>query len=157
MKTGVAGFVKLESVLNQIVNNLNGYENALKDFGDKLMRSREVKILMESFQIDNFQSGVMPTGLQIGNYDKSTVAKKKKEGREYDFVTLYDTGEFYKSIYAAYGSDTIYIDSKDPKLEKIQAQYGQILGITEYQMKELANYMRPKFEEFTKDYIQMSL
>jgi len=59
-------------------------------------------------------------------------------------VTLYDTGELHKSIFANI-SETIILDSNDWKVSDLTAKYGEFLGLTPESIIKLRNKFTPIF------------
>lgn len=60
-------------------------------------------------------------------------------------VTLFDTGQFHKSIFASVFSDEILLDSKDSKLGKLESKYKNILGLTKESTEKLKQKALPLF------------
>ena len=60
-------------------------------------------------------------------------------------VTLYDTGELHKSIFAQVVGNEIVLDSKDWKVFDLTDKYGDFLGLTPESITELQNKFMPIF------------
>ena len=65
----------------------------------------------------------------------------KRKGQRYKFVTLRDTGEFYRSFQLKRKSKLNYdINTIDYKADYLMKKYGKdILGITKENLKEIKN------------------
>jgi len=61
-------------------------------------------------------------------------------------VTLYDTGELHKSIFANI-SETIILDSNDSKVSELTDKYGEFLGLTPESIIKLREKFLPIFWE----------
>lgn len=63
-------------------------------------------------------------------YSASTIVYKISKGQPYDRVTLRDTGNFYKGIYAKLQGTRIEVGSTDEKAEQLEEKYGKkIFGL----------------------------
>lgn len=63
-------------------------------------------------------------------YTRLTVAYKKRKGQPADRVTLRDTGDFYKGIYAKLEGTSITVGSTDDKAKLLEEKYGEeIFGL----------------------------
>ena len=72
-------------------------------------------------------------------YTCFTRIKKKEKGRNPDIVTLYDTGDFYRTMFLDVGSDMLEIESTDWKSSELQEKYGEeIFGLTDESKNEYA-------------------
>jgi len=72
--------------------------------------------------------------------------KKDKSGTSgiTTHVTLFDTGELHKSIFANI-SDTIILDSNDSKVSELTDKYGEFLGLTPESIIKLREKFLPIF------------
>jgi len=59
-------------------------------------------------------------------------------------VTLFDTGDLHKSIFANI-SETITLDSKDSKVSELTDKYGEFLGLTPESIIKLREKFLPLF------------
>ena len=65
-------------------------------------------------------------------YADFTIKIKKRKGQKHSNVTLKDTGEFYKSIYADPVNDGIIFGANDEKANKLESKYSSdIFGLTD--------------------------
>jgi hypothetical protein len=62
-----------------------------------------------------------------------------------EHVTLFDSGDLYKSIFTAVSYPEIILDSKDPKLGKLEGKYQNFLGLTKENQKKLKDKTLPLF------------
>lgn len=70
-------------------------------------------------------------------YANSTIAYKKRKGQPYDRVTLRDTGEFYKKMYAKADNDKIFIGSDVEYSHDLSEKYtDKIFGLDKENRKE---------------------
>lgn len=61
-------------------------------------------------------------------------------------VTLYDSGDFHKSIFAEIFPDEVVMDATDSKLMELEEKYGdKILGLTDESIKKLQEKFNPLF------------
>lgn len=82
--------------------------------------------------------------------DATVFEKERKSGLAgvTDHVTLYDTGDHYREMYAAVVGRAVEYGSKDEKSEKLQKKYGnKIYGLSTDSKEELeVQYTRPTFQ-----------
>jgi hypothetical protein len=120
-----------------------------------------VEIMVETLEeLDKFMSdlnreqliqGKLSTGDDITpDYTETTVFLKEKFGtglgKITDNVTLYDTGNFHKSIFAEVFPDEVIIDATDGKLDDLESKYSKdILGLTNENIKKLKDKALPIF------------
>lgn len=118
-----------------------------------------VDIMVDSLEdIDEFIADLNRTQLTQGLRDDGSsiepeysalteVLKRSKSGTAgiTSNVTLFDTGQFHKSIFTSIFPDEIVLDSKDSKLNKLEDKYQSILGLTEASIKKLKQKVLPIF------------
>ena len=90
------------------------------------------------------------------SYSPMTVEIKKAKGQPYDRVTLRDTGEFQREIYAIVQGIKIDIGSRNWKESKIEKKYskarGSIFGLSEkYANTYIEDDLRPIFNKKISD------
>lgn len=66
-------------------------------------------------------------------------------------VTLYDTGNLHKSIFASVISDSLVLDSNDWKVSELTEKYGEFLGLTPESIKLLVEKFNPIFVKRLED------
>jgi hypothetical protein len=70
-------------------------------------------------------------------------------------VDLRNTGAFYQSITVEVTDDTVEIDAKDSKTEKLQTKYGKlILGLTIDNKRLFLQRMTPQINERLHTWLQ---
>jgi len=98
-----------------------------------------------------FEKGVDETGEIIGTYSAFTerLNPEKKEGTPY---TLFDTGDFYRSMFLIVTeteliieADTLKQDAEGETTDLLEKYGDGILGLTEENKTELANKIIDKF------------
>jgi hypothetical protein len=60
-----------------------------------------------------------------------------------EHVTLYDTGELHKSIFASLPQKSLILDSEDWKVEDLTEKYGEFLGLTDESILQLKERFEP--------------
>ena len=68
-------------------------------------------------------------------------------------VTLYDSGNLHKSIFASVISDSLVLDSNDWKVSELTEKYGEFLGLTPESIKLLVEKFNPIFIKRIEDAI----
>ena len=63
-------------------------------------------------------------------YSPKTIVIKQQKGQPFNRVTLKDTGDFYNSIFVDPRGESMYVDSRDSKVDDLEKKYGEtILGL----------------------------
>ena len=84
-------------------------------------------------------------------YRPNTVQIKREKGQRTDRVTLYDTGDFYESVFTAVFDNAFDLEAKDPKTEELKQKYGDdILGLTPENLSLLLSVIKPQFIDLLK-------
>jgi hypothetical protein len=98
-----------------------------------------------------FEKGIDEDGDIIGTYSEFTesINPEKIAGSHY---TLFDTGEFYRSMFVVVLSDSIVIDADPIKIDEngektnLFYEYGEgIVGLTDENKQKLANEVSRRF------------
>jgi len=95
--------------------------------------------------------GLDSEGRSLGQYTDATLAIKQQKGRPakgYN-ITLFDTGDFYKSFLVSVIGNSLIMESKDWKESELISSFGQnIFGLTidkkEEVSKRLYSILDPK-------------
>lgn len=95
----------------------------------------------------------------LPTYRDITIEKKKKKSGlsgVSDRVTLYDTGAFYRALYAKVQGEDIEFGSADWKADKLDEKYstqrGSIFGLTEDSRDDLVeSHLRDEWERRVED------
>lgn len=93
---------------------------------------------------EQLQEGMYSDGGLLPPYSyKTTEMNPKKQGR----IKLFDTGDFYQSIFATAGMGILEVDAKDWKTEMLKEEYGElILGVHPMNMNELIRRIAEKLK-----------
>ncbi|WP_430897633.1 MULTISPECIES: hypothetical protein [unclassified Paraflavitalea] len=95
----------------------------------------ENESVMADLNAEQMARGLRPDNSEITpTYSDLTI--ELKQGRPglsgiTDRVTLYETGEHYKKLYAEIKGSEYEMGSKDLKSEKLQKKYGKIYGLSD--------------------------
>jgi hypothetical protein len=135
--------------------------DALKafDFGDELEGIVERnKSTIADLQAEQWAKGKRSDGNDINpQYSPFTIAYKKQFGvglgRITDHVTFYQTGELYKSLYAAVNNRQFSIESDNFKFDKAKKRSGEkIVGLNQESKVTFAeNITLPEIKKVLKD------
>ena len=142
----------MNTAVQALIDDLKEFESTTKDDLLLLAVKRNEKELFRLNQ-SQLQAGVDGQGEEITPpYAPATIRYKIEKGQPYDWVTLRDTGEFYRNFRAVYGSDFFYLTSSDYKREKLLRKYGtEIFGLDEGALEDFTQFLKPAFvEEATK-------
>ena len=66
-------------------------------------------------------------------------------GKETGHVTLFQTGDIHKSIFADIGSGKVTLDATDPKTNELLSKYGERRGLTDESIVLLRIEFWPKY------------
>jgi hypothetical protein len=79
-------------------------------------------------------------------YTQATIAIKKENNQQAGWVTLFDEGDFYQSIYTNVFKDSFELTADDPKTEQLREKYGDLIfGLTPENKQKLIDHIRPQF------------
>lgn len=111
----------------------------------------QTKIVRDWIQEDQlYKRGIDENGDIIGFYSVATenISKgRKKAGTPF---TLYDTGEFYRSMFVSALSDSIIIDGNSTKMEG-QLWWGEeILGLTDENLEKLILEVKESYINYAR-------
>lgn len=81
------------------------------------------------------------------NFTKNIKSNKSGLSGVIEHVTLYDTGDFHKSILTNIISGSIVLDATDGKADELVGKYGNIIGLNDDSIKKLQIKFRPIFIE----------
>jgi hypothetical protein len=112
------------------ISELKEIRETLPKKVDEIIHSKESYIL-GMLKKRLFDFGVDGDGKLIGTYSNKTKILKKKKGQRTSFITLRDTGDFYKGMFIDNFPGRIFIDSRDSITNILISIYGQsILELT---------------------------
>ena len=118
--------------LQRYLFELTQFELNLEDEIRKIVKANEKKIV-RLVRDRLYNTGRDGTGQLITPpYTASTQARKREEKKRFNFVTLRDTGLFYKGFYVDLQGYTLLFDSSDGKTASLVEKYGEeILHFTD--------------------------
>lgn len=139
-----------------------------RDFVFELVfRDREIQqFIIDKIRFDQlFQKGENAQGIKLseigGEYSEFTKLLKERKGLPTDRITLFDTGDFYKSFAVSLKDGYIEIfaetlkDQEDGSKEDILKRWGkEILGLNEENTNELISMVLPKINQVVLAIIQ---
>lgn len=140
----------------EIENTISKLEKLLAELPEKAV---EIALVYEpeilDMQAEQHDEGVTNRGRQIQpDYSPFTVRIKEERGQPSDRVTLYDRGDFRAGFFVAKGKSAFSIGSSDDKAESIERKYGnEIFGLTDENLQELIELIRPEIHEFAENTI----
>lgn len=117
--------------LDDYLFELKTLENNLEKEITKIIDEKEgfllglVKNRLFNHGVDAFGKKILP------DYKPSTIKYKKEKHQKTAFVTLRDTGDFYKGMFIEVKNWLVKLDSIDGKKDSLISKYGEgILGFT---------------------------
>lgn len=127
--------------------------NNLNDELFKLVKSLERDIKKTNLNEQLFNEGVDAHGKPLfskttkrGTYSKMTEQLSGGKKRAGDPYTLRDTGEFYKGFFLKIENDKALFGSTDEKTPMLIADFGEIFGLTDENLKALIDKkLKPLF------------
>jgi hypothetical protein len=127
--------VNPESMKAGFNDQARAFANAIAKINTKKLFLQAVKdtsdLALDLNRSQMYDEGIDAKGKQIGQYSETTVRIKQKKGQPTEFMTLLDTGSFYKKMFVNARSIPILIDSRDPKTPILEETYSpNILGLT---------------------------
>jgi len=134
---------------------INGLEDAIIN---EIIPAAEAD--MVEMQTERLFSGLNADGTPIKNlqtgsseYSNLTVDFKLRRGQPTDRITLKDTGEFYKVIYAtSYDGKEVIFDSTDDKSGELKLRYGEeIFGLTNEDKPNVMEITTSGLRDYVKD------
>lgn len=96
-----------------------------------------------------FGKGLDANLQSLGTYLESTIKNKRSKGQRAAFVTLRDTGDFYKGMFIEYSGGDIIISSTDDKTFLLEDIYGEaILDMSEQELEIfIQTVLEPEIEK----------
>lgn len=128
-----------DKITNKVLSMANNMPNTLKD---AIKEHQETVLDLNKIQLEsglkNDNSKIIPP------YKPSTVVKKKKQGKEFRWVTLEDKGDFKRGMKLNLRSEDMLIYSTDKKTENLKKKYtSAIFGLTSSSLQELRIELKP--------------
>lgn len=97
-----------------------------------------------------YRKGIDENGDIIGFYSRMTEILSRGRKREGTPFTLFDTGEFYRSMFVTALADSIIIDGNSTKMEDQNWWGDEILGLTDENFEKLVLEVKEKYIDYTK-------
>lgn len=121
-----------------------------------LLRDAEfVEFILDLNRINQlYNAGVDANGVSLGEYSPYTIGIKIQKGQPDDRITLFDTGEFYRSFILTINLDGFTIDADPIKDDtNLFTEFGEdILGLTDESKDLLVSQINqiiiPAIEEY---------
>lgn len=147
------GKSKLDELINRALTLseatawLNSFDSATK------------KDILDWIRIEQLTNkGVDKNDEIIGYYSFATEKITKGRKRAGDPYDLFDSGDFYKSMYITVLQDSILIDANSSTFTEMQKQdwfRNEILGLTDESMDKLKNKIKEKYIEYVRKVLQI--
>lgn len=114
------------------------------------------KIILSYIKQDQlFNQGVDMHDQIIGYYSEFTefINPKKQAGTPY---TLYDTGDFYRSMFVQVLKDSILIDAQYSKMEDQEWWSIDILGLNEENLNNYAELVKENYIKYARKVLELN-
>ncbi len=162
--------INVSELLEQLREDVRTIEFDTKEFAYSVFISKEIQDFIVEANIRLLEKGIRPDLSPIDKtpidnqkskfYERKTIYNRTegKDGYKQSqafFVDLYKTGLFYKSLKVRGGSSELLEFSTDPKSVELQAIWGDILGISNEDVNELLQILRPKIINFVKKKLKL--
>ena len=120
----------LEKMLAANIRQMNKFAEYAENESLKSVKRDSKKV--EKKERERLFDGKTYTGESIvPEYTSTTKRIKSIKGQPIDRVTLKDTGAFHKSIKFEVSKTITQLNATDPKTDKLEAKYQNILGLSE--------------------------
>lgn len=120
--------------------------------------SLEAKIVRNWIQEDQlYKQGVDEDGTIIGLYSVATEIISRGRKRAGTPFTLYDTGEFYRSMFITKLRDSVIIDADDEKMRDQVWYDDKILGLTDENLEKFIEEVRFGYAEYVRRILGIDL
>lgn len=158
--------VDVREVLEQLRDDIKNLPTDIEVYARKVFFSPEIRQFIIEANQANLEKGLRPDDTYISKtpvdnqksefYERFTEYNRREGKSGYkqsqtQFVDLYKTGFFYKSLEVKQGSNELLEISTDPKAQKLEAVWGDILGISADDLNKLIMLIRPYLVKFVKD------
>ena len=118
--------------IKNYIRELKKFEKSIPKAFDTVVK-REKQLIFNAIKTRLYGTGTDGKGNFIGQYKNSTIRRWKKRTT---FITLFNTGNFYKKLELTSKKGIVDIFSKDKKNNLLHTTYGQnILSLTEEEEK----------------------
>ncbi len=151
------------TIFQDAIDKFAGIEPIFEAFGESLLKNPSFIDWLIAFNQDDMMRGLRPDGTEIEKspapwqystrYEAQTIQAKKVKGQVYDRVTLEDTGAFYKGEKVnVTGSKQLRMEDTDPKTDELIAVWGNVLGVSDENLTQFIEIIRPEFFTFALEY-----
>lgn len=127
--------------IDTFIQGIKEFQENISSYIQEYLVLREVDIVDLNVHNQLFDQGVNADGVKlwdIAPYKVQTILHKKEIGLPSNRVTLYETGDFYKSVIVRFFDDAFELIANNWKVEELQRKYGEnILGLTQESMEIL--------------------
>lgn len=156
-------FEPLRNLANLVIDsNVNKIINSL------IEKPEFKELIIELNTIEQlYEKGVDSLGVKLGEYSPTTIegtasfAGRAERGLRFDHITLFDTGDFYKSwkVIIRNDNDAFFFIDADPIKEdtNLFIEWGvDVLGLTEESMNILNDKLKTELQREIKKIMQAS-
>ena len=129
----------------------------------KIFDAKLKKTILNWIKNDQLKKGINDEGEIMGLYSELTeiINPIKKEGTPY---TLYDTGEFYKSLFIDVLNDSFEVDGDGIKVDEesgIETDLFKwlgdgIVGLTDQNKNKLAEELKQRYVNYVRDVLRIN-
>ena len=147
-KTLVDESLKRVNLLLESVSWVKTFDNATKTQILDLIRQDQL-----------FERGVDKNDVVIGYYSRTTESLSGGRKRFNSHYTLFDTGDFFKSMYIRVMTDAIEISANSESFRKMQAKEwyrNSILGLTDENFEVLKDVVRQSYIDYAREVLQLN-
>lgn len=149
---GVIDFTKINRLLDR-AENINSENAWIWSVDDNEVKA---EIIHMNTNDQLYEQGIDSTGKSLGQYAPMTVVYKRSVGERYDHVTLFDTGEFYRSWSVRVTANGFTIDANDvvSGSKALFDVYGEnVLGLTDENMEYLKEIILERYKLYLYEHV----
>lgn len=141
--------------LKQIIKNLEALKGAAMETIVAKAVAKKSKLLIELNQ-QQLDAGMDAEGNRITpEYAPSTVKSKKRKGQVFDRVTVKDKGNWRAAIDVRNQKSKVEIINTDPKNDKLEEKYGELLGVDEKGIEIVSHAILPDIQKGVKKFLKI--
>lgn len=147
-KTLVDESLKRVNLLQESVAWARAFDNATKTQILDLIRKDQL-----------FERGVDKNDVVIGYYSRTTESLSDGRKRFNTPYTLFDSGDFFKSMYIRVMTDAIEISANSESFREMQSQEwyrNEILGLTDGNFEVFKDVIREKYIDYAREVLQLN-
>ncbi len=141
--------------LDSLIHSLSSVEEKIIQAIQDVIKNNAHWIVELNSEIQLYEKGENRKGVELASYapySRATIAIKREKGQPTGRVTLRDTGDFHRSFFIEYTSDSFEITASDHKTYDLVKEYGEdIFGLTDEHFKDIAeHYVKPELIKLFK-------